>query len=642
MSRTGDRSPADRFRHSLAAATRALARNSELDIDRSPAPADANGAGASVPAVSRRMGREEVARSRGVADALALRQRLHMAAIHASFRPGEAGAAAVFDSLETARIEALGARQMPGVARNLDAALAAELRSARPETGDRDSATALAMRLALRRCATGAPLPPAAETAAAACPDVSHIDLDAMSDAIDSQDAFARLACGVLAELGYAIESGEKAEETDSQDEETEPATDDEESAMDPQEEPEAGDEDSVEQSLDAQPAAMGSLEDIPDAELEEEEDAPSDPAYPRRPSQADGEYRVYCRDFDEVADAREFCDLADLDSYRATLDSQLEPLWGAVGKLANRLQRRLQAQQRRSWMFDLEEGTLDTARLARIVVDPMSPLSFKAERESRFKNTVVTLLLDNSGSMRGRPITTAAICADILGRTLERCSVRVEILGFTTRAWKGGESRQKWIEANRPPKPGRLNDLRHIVYKSAETRWQRAKRNLGLMLREGILKENIDGEALQWAHGRLLVRPEQRKILMVISDGAPIDDSTIAVCGPDYLERHLRDVIAGIERLGMVELIAIGIGHDVKRYYRRAVTINSPDQLAGAITDQLADLFETENPIEGSRRRPGRGGRLNPGVGAGDDAGTAPGAGRAPRSPRPAAIAGR
>lgn len=286
----------------------------------------------------------------------------------------------------------------------------------------------------------------------------------------------------------------------------------------------------------------------------------------------------------------------------RAFLDKQLAHLQGAVGRLANRLQRRLMAQQNRSWEFDLEEGYLDSARLQRIIIDPMQPLSFKREKDTNFRDTVVTLLIDNSGSMRGRPITVAATCADILARTLERCGVKVEILGFTTKAWKGGQSREKWLAGGKPQSPGRLNDLRHIIYKSADAPWRRARRNLGLMMREGLLKENIDGEALMWAHDRLLARSEQRRILMMISDGAPVDDSTLSVNPGNYLERHLRAVIEQIETRSPVELLAIGIGHDVTRYYRRAVTIVDADELAGAMTDQLAALFEDES----MRRRPG------------------------------------
>src|SRR5690606_23997726 len=303
-------------------------------------------------------------------------------------------------------------------------------------------------------------------------------------------------------------------------------------------------------------------------------------------------DYRAFTTKYDETVRAEDLCDAAELERLRSFLDKQLANLQGAVGRLANRLQRRLLAQQNRGWDFDMEEGLLDPARLHRVIIDPMQPLSFKIERDTDFRDTVVTLLLDNSGSMRGRPITVAATCADILARTLVRCGVKVEILGFTTRAWKGGQCREQWLAAGKPEAPGRLNDLRHIIYKPADLPWRRARRNLGLMMREGLLKENIDGEALLWAHSRLIGRPEQRRILMVISDGAPVDDSTLSVNPGNYLERHLRAVIDLIETRSPVELIAIGMGHDVTRYYRRAVTIIDAEELAGAMTEQLAALF--------------------------------------------------
>ena len=329
-----------------------------------------------------------------------------------------------------------------------------------------------------------------------------------------------------------------------------------------------------------------------------QETDEGMKPWRPEQPfsHQNEWDYRVFTTQFDETVAATDLCDPDELTRLRNFLDQQLLAMQGVVARLANKLQRLLMAQQNRSWEFDIEEGLLDTARLPRIVIDPMFPLSFKREKEMVFRDTVVTLLLDNSGSMRGRPIMVAAMCADILARTLERCAVKTEILGFTTRAWKGGQSREKWIADGKPPHPGRLNDLRHIIYKAADEPWRRARRNLGLMMREGLLKENIDGEALMWAHNRTVARPEQRRILMVISDGAPVDDSTLSVNAGNYLERHLRNVIEDIEARSPVELVAIGIGHDVTRYYRRAVTIVDAEQLGGAMTDQLISLFVEEN----------------------------------------------
>ena len=337
------------------------------------------------------------------------------------------------------------------------------------------------------------------------------------------------------------------------------------------------------------------------DDESFDEEDAPS----PWRPNtnvldnpEAFG-YKVFTRAFDEEIGAEELSTPEELERLRAFLDKELKALSAVVARLANKLQRRLLAQQNRGWDFDLEEGALDAARLPRIIIDPMHALSFKRERDTDFRDTVVTLLLDNSGSMRGRPIMVAACCADILARTLERCGVKVEILGFTTRAWKGGQAREEWLAAGKPASPGRLNDLRHIIYKKADAPWRRAKNSLALMMREGLLKENIDGEALAWAHARLLARPEQRRILMMISDGAPVDDSTLSVNSGNYLEQHLRQVITEIETRSSVELIAIGIGHDVTRYYSRAVTISDPSELAGAMTEKLVELFEETKVVK-------------------------------------------
>ena len=365
------------------------------------------------------------------------------------------------------------------------------------------------------------------------------------------------------------------------------------------------------ESSDDADEGAMDTVE-APSSELEDEGEAgDAQEAAENRPPQPHGaerrgpDYKAYTTKFDEVVDADELCDPEELQRLRDYLDKQLQNLHSVVARLANRLQRRLMAQQNRSWEFDLEEGVLDTARLPRIIIDPQQPLSFKQEKDMAFRDTVVTLLLDNSGSMRGRPITVAATCADILARTLERCGVKVEILGFTTRAWKGGQSREAWLQAGKPANPGRLNDLRHLIYKSADAPWRRARKNLGLMMREGLLKENIDGEALDWAHQRLLGRPEQRKILMMISDGAPVDDSTLSVNPGNYLERHLRYVIEEIETRSPVELIAIGIGHDVTRYYKRAVTIVDAEELGGAMTEKLAELFDENAAPQPARPEP-------------------------------------
>jgi cobaltochelatase CobT len=436
-------------------------------------------------------------------------------------------------------------------------------------------------------------------------------DLAGLVDKLDDQNAFARIVRDMLASMDMAEELGDEqeSEEADeSSDDQAQGEERSEEGAEDDSGSEDARSED-AEASSDEQQSGETEADDATSDQVSDDEDADAQtPGEARRPENPftnlpkEIDYKIFSTTFDETVGAEELCEEEELERLRAFLDKQLANLQGVVGRLANRLQRRLMAQQSRSWDFDLEEGILDPARLVRVVIDPMQPLSFKQERDTKFRDTVVTLVLDNSGSMRGRPITVAATCADILARTLERCGVAVEILGFTTRAWKGGQAREKWLKDGKPANPGRLNDLRHIIYKSADAPWRRARRNLGLMMREGLLKENIDGEALLWAHNRLIGRPEQRKILMMISDGAPVDDSTLSVNPGNYLERHLRAVIELIEQRSPVELLAIGIGHDVTRYYRRAVTIVDAEELAGAMTEQLASLFGEESPRDSRR----------------------------------------
>jgi cobaltochelatase CobT len=424
-----------------------------------------------------------------------------------------------------------------------------------------------------------------------------------MPEMLFDQEAFGRLTRDLLATLNLADQLEQREDEDKSAESEADPnAADAEAENAEGQERADLSADGRAEQESQGD----DSLDDRDDGSTERLDRYANASELPRRSEpwrpnlsvledpEAFG-YKVFTRAYDEIVNAEELCDADELERLRAFLDKQLQALHGAVARLANRLQRRLLAQQNRGWDFDLEEGMIDAARLARVIVDPMHPLTFKQERDTKFRDTVVTLLLDNSGSMRGRPIMVAACCADILARTLERCGVKVEILGFTTRAWKGGHSREEWLNALKPPLPGRLNDLRHIVYKSADAPWRRSRRNLGLMMREGLLKENIDGEALAWAHQRLLARPEQRRILMMISDGAPVDDSTLSVNSGSYLERHLRQVIEEIETRSSVELLAIGIGHDVTRYYRRAVTVTDAEELAGVMTEKLAELFDED-----------------------------------------------
>jgi len=514
--------------------------------------------------------------------------------------------------MEVARCEAIGARHMPGTATNIDAKIGADAaRRGYAQVSDRaDVPLSVAAGYLVRHLATGRALPAGADNVMDLWRDFIEEQaggtLEGLNDMLSDQAGFAKFARQVIDDLGYGDQLGDDPDDID--DEQEDQAEEDAEEQDDPdsqgnedsdESEAEADPEQSQEQQQDATEAHVSMDEDAEDDMSDETEmpdgEAPLEPPPPAPHSDADPNYTVFTTDFDEEILAEELAEPVELERLRAYLDQQLEPLKGAVSRLANKLQRRLQAQQNRSWEFDKEEGILDAGRLARVVANPTTPLSFKWEKDMEFRDTVVTLLLDNSGSMRGRPISIAAICADVLARTLERCNVKVEILGFTTRAWKGGQSRENWLNGGRPQQPGRLNDLRHIVYKGADAPWRRARPNLGLMMKEGLLKENIDGEALEWAHKRMLARPEQRKILMVISDGAPVDDSTLSVNPANYLEKHLRDVIAMVEKRKMVELLAIGIGHDVTRYYERAVTITDVEQLAGAMTEQLAGLFDSD-----------------------------------------------
>ncbi|WPZ20805.1 cobaltochelatase subunit CobT [Sulfitobacter faviae] len=611
MSKQSD-NPADAFKKALAEATKVMADDAELTVSYSVDPSGLSGDAMRLPQVSRRMTREEVLLARGTADALALNRRYHDAATHARYAPQGDMARELYEAMETARCEAMGARDMLGTAGNIDVKIKHEaLRRGYDQAKQAsDVPLSVAAGYMVRHLATGRDLPAGAENAMELwrgfIEDQAGGTLEGIDGSLADQADFARLARKMISDLGYGDQLGD---DPDSQDEDqedqaeegTEEEQDPDSTGQDDQDEEEAEGtpENSQEQQQDESQAQV-SMDDEADQELGDEAempegDAPMDPPPPPPVSDADPEYRVYQGEHDEVIGAEELAEPIELERLRAYLDQQLEPLKGAVGRLANKLQRRLQAQQNRSWEFDLEEGTLDAGRLARVVANPTTPLSFKIEKDTEFRDTVVTLLLDNSGSMRGRPISIAAICADVLARTLERCNVKVEILGFTTRAWKGGQAREAWLNDGRPAQPGRLNDLRHIIYKSADAPWRRTRDHLGLMMKEGLLKENIDGEALEWAHRRMLARHEARKILMVISDGAPVDDSTLSVNPANYLEKHLRDVIAMVEKRRAVELLAIGIGHDVTRYYDRAVTITDVDQLAGAMTEQLAALFDSD-----------------------------------------------
>ncbi len=602
------------FEQALAAATRAVACEKGLEVTFTSDYPTLIGNEARILHLPHKVTAKDVAEARGVADAIALKKRNHDPALHQKLAPSGTVSRAIFDAIETARYESIGAREMDGVKANLATYVsrrAQESGIARP-SDDETGRLADVLGLLARERLTGDKPPECAALAVEGQrkwleESVGHL-LDELEEKIDDQRGLSVLTRSIISELvgdgdGNASQDQDDQEQSESTDAET-PSTPEGDASED-----EAGDADGAEGSDDSE-GETGEDESSSEAALDDTEDADGEtsdgthegtiPWRPNRPLDQLPDanfYKVYSEEFDEVIKAEELCDAEELDRLRRYLDQQMAHLSGVVSKLANRLQRRLLAQQRRHWQFDLEEGLLDAGRLSRVVTNPMKPLSYKLESDTEFKDTVVTLLLDNSGSMRGRPISIAAISADILARTLERCGVKVEILGFTTKAWKGGRSREKWLEAGRPAKPGRLNDLRHIIYKTGDSPWRRSRRNLGLMMREGLLKENIDGEALMWAYNRLMARADERRILMVISDGAPVDDSTLSVNSGTYLENHLRQVIRWIEDKSPVELIAIGIGHDVTRYYQRAVTILDAEQLGGAMTEQLASLFEETLP---------------------------------------------
>jgi cobaltochelatase CobT len=609
----------DALKRAVSACMRAISGDHDLEVSFAKDKPALAGTHARLPDLPKKPTRNDIGITRGLGDSMALRRARHDPRVHARLAPEGKQARAVYDAVEQARVEAIGSRAMRGVADNI--ALMLEDKYAKANLAEisekAEAPIEEAVALVVREKLTGQPVPKSGRKMVELwrdwIEDKAGGDIEALADKLDDQQAFARVVRDMLASMEMAEELGDD-DQSESEDDDQQPEG--EEQGEEGEEEDSGADQSEAQDSeASAEEQEQGETEasDASSDDVSEEEDADAEtPGETRRRDDPfanlprDIDYKVFTTTFDETVGAEELCEEEELDRLRAFLDKQLANLSGVVGRLANRLQRRLMAQQNRSWDFDLEEGYLDPARLVRVVIDPMQPLSFKQERDTKFRDTVVTLLLDNSGSMRGRPITVAATCADILARTLERCGVSVEILGFTTRAWKGGQAREKWLKDGKPVNPGRLNDLRHIIYKSADAPWRRARRNLGLMMREGLLKENIDGEALLWAHGRLIARREQRKILMMISDGAPVDDSTLSVNPGNYLERHLRAVIDLVETRSPVELLAIGIGHDVTRYYRRAVTIVDAEELAGAMTEQLAALFAEESTRD--TRRSGSG----------------------------------
>jgi cobaltochelatase CobT len=602
-------SPAEPFKRAVSIAVRALAGEPELEVNFSAEPPSLKGAKARLPLPSRNLPPNEVAIVRGAGDAYALRRAYHEDKIHDQYRPQSQDAAAIFEAAEQARVEAIGALAMKGVAQNLAAGVEARVnqRGLSKTRTRAEAPIADVVGLLVREKLTGEAPPDNAKIAVDLwrpfIEERAAKNFDRLGDVLRDQKAFARLTRTILKDLNFNEESASDAEEDSDDAGEGEPESQEGGDSSETSETAEAEASEGQEGEETTSEMRSEHAQEMSDAQQEPEEG--TRPWRPEQPfaDQDQWGYRIHTTQFDEIIEAADLCDAEELSRLRNFLDQQLQAMQGVVSRLANKLQRLLMAQQNRSWEFDLEEGLLDTSRLTRIIMDPMYPLSFKREKDMTFRDTVVTLLLDNSGSMRGRPIMVAAMCADILARTLERCAVKTEILGFTTRAWKGGQSREKWIADGKPPHPGRLNDLRHIVYKAADEPWRRARKSLGLMMREGLLKENIDGEALMWAHNRIAARSEQRKILMVISDGAPVDDSTLSVNAGNYLERHLRYVIDDIEGKSDVELTAIGIGHDVTRYYRRAVTIVDAEQLGGAMTEQLISLFAEEKVIASHNR---------------------------------------
>ena len=608
MSGSGkDNARAEEFKRATAGVLRAIAEIPDVQVAFQPGPAGLAGKRARLPLPTRALPPAELSRLRGAADALALRLRYHDDGVHAARMPARREAKDAYDALEQVRVEVVGSRHMAGVAANLYARLTEECeaegydRMTRKDQLPVSAALALLTRERLSGEAAPEPARHVLDLWRDALGEGGAAALAEMAQAQEDQAAYTRAARKLLAAMDLAEAEAELEPDEDSQDgEEGGEQSGQQDNSADSQGESQSD----TESMLGAQPEEMeGEAADDDGTESEEDaaaaegDDRPGGPQ-PRRDRpgpEAEGAYRAYTRLFDEEVEAEDLCDADELARLRQQLDQQLQHMQGVISKLANRLQRRLLAQQTRSWEFDLDEGMLDAGRLARVVINPLQALSYKRELEMEFRDTVVTLLIDNSGSMRGRPITVAAMCGDILARTLERCAVKVEVLGFTTRAWKGGQSREKWVQEGKARNPGRLNDLRHIVYKAADMPWRRARKNLGLMLREGLLKENIDGEALLWAYRRLLSRPEHRRILMVISDGAPVDDSTLSVNPGNYLEKHLREVIRDIEGRDLVELIAIGIGHDVTRYYRRAVTIVDAEELGGTMMKKLTELFDED-----------------------------------------------
>ena len=602
MAAATDETLSDRLKRATAVAVKAIGRRAELEVAFTPDASPCTLTRVSLPQPPDTYKSPDIARFRGAADAAAAQLRYHNAALAAPRDDLSPQAASAFDMLEQARCEALAARRLAGLGSNIGAHLTAQChqKSIGGSTTREDVPLIEALHLLLHESLGGQRLPPQAASLVApwrpSLEEKMTAHLPRLRELLPHQQSFADEARSLLETLGLAKRAKQQPDPLSTappQESETQAPDDQNDQAPEDKAASGAADDDDTDE-VETDGASVEGHPDTTDESTETMAGSPSDGTTDEDPLGGPlTTYRVFTRTFDEVTGAQDLCPAAELGRLRRLLDYQLRHAQNLVVRLANKLQRRLLARQVRAWEFDLEEGLLDAARLARVVANPLLSLSFKAEKETAFRDTVVSILIDNSGSMRGRPIMLAAISADILARTLERCGVKTEVLGFTTRTWKGGRAREAWVAADKPPRPGRLNELRHIIYKSADTPWRRARVNLGLMLREGLLKENIDGEALLWAHRRLMTRREDRRILMVVSDGAPVDDATLSVNPNTYLDLHLREAIDWIERRSPVQLVAIGIGHDVTRYYRRAVTLSDIEGLGSAMIEQLAALFD-------------------------------------------------
>lgn len=601
MTQSDDTSEA--FKQAVTSTMRAISGNEELQVTFGRGKPYMQGNRARVPMPDAGLSASQLAALRGTADKFALRQRFHDDAWHQGHRPEAGVAQEVFDRVEEARLASIGSYLMKGVGQNLNAQFEEHCQSRGYDLIENQSQAPLgeAVGMLIRERMTGIELPPSAlpvvEQWREYLDEQLGEEFDELEDCLFDQEKFTALARRMISSLGLADEWGEEGGDGDSEDSE-EQSEEMESEAGDEMSDMEASGDADMSDAIEGEVPVDVDASEMAEGEGDEDEAGAPPEMNPdrnwNRPKEF--EYEAFTTAFDEVVFANELCEPAELERLRGVLDKHLQNSQVVISKLANRLQRKLMAQQNRTWEFDLEEGQLDTSRLTSVIMDPFHPLAFKQEKDMKFRDTVVSLLIDSSGSMRGRSITIAAMCADILGRTLERCAVRVEILGFTTRAWRGGQAREMWLQQGKPSHPGRLNDLRHIIYKAADVPWRRARGNLGLMMREELLKENIDGEALLWAHNRIVNRPEERRILMVISDGLPVDNSTLLVNPSNYLEQHLKFAIDKIENHSPIELVAIGIGHDVTHHYRRAVTITDAEQLGDAMIEQLADLFDEQS----------------------------------------------